>query len=70
MIRIVATADRIRQLKQATDGVELVDEHGNRLGILAREGDLEDIRVARERLQSEQPRLTYAEVLAHLHAVQ
>ncbi|MFO7902593.1 MAG: hypothetical protein ACQESR_06445 [Planctomycetota bacterium] len=34
MIRIVATADQIRQLEQATDGIELVDENGNRLGIV------------------------------------
>lgn len=70
MIRIVATADQIRQLQQATDGIELVDEQGNRLGIVAREIDLEDIRVARERLDSDQPRLSYAEVLDHLRGLE
>ena len=70
MIRIVATADQIRQLKQATDGIELVDEHGNRLGIVAREIDLEDIRIARERLHSDQPRRSYAEVLEHLRGLE
>ena len=66
MIRIVATAEQIRQLKQANDGIELVDEQGNRLGIVAREVDLEDVRIARERLKSDQPRLSYVDVLDHL----
>ncbi len=70
MIRIVATADQIRQLQQATDGIELVDEQGNRLGVVAREVDLEDIRIARERLNSDQARLSYAEVLDHLRGLE
>ncbi|MDV6033472.1 MAG: hypothetical protein F9B45_25965 [Phycisphaera sp. RhM] len=70
MIRIVATADQIRQLQNATDGIELVDEKGNRLGILAREIDLEDVRIARERLDSDQPRLSYTDVLDHLRGLE
>ena len=70
MIRIVATSEQIRQLKEAEDLVELVDENGNRLGIVAREIDLEDIRIARERLKSDQPRLSYADVLDHLHRLE
>jgi hypothetical protein len=70
MIRIVATADQIRQLKQATEGIELVDEHGNRLGIVAKEVDLEDVRIARQRLCSDQPRLSYADVLNHLRRLE
>jgi hypothetical protein len=70
MIRIVATADQVRQLQQATDGIELVDENGNRLGIIAREADLEDIRIARERLKSDQPRLSYVDVLDHLRELE
>ena len=70
MIRIVATADQIRQMKNASDGIELVDENGNRLGIVAREVDLEDIRIATERLRSDQPRLSYAEVLQHIRALE
>jgi hypothetical protein len=70
MIRIVATADQIRQLRQATDTIELVDENGTRLGIVARDVDVDDIRIARDRLQSDQPRLPYAEVLGHLHGLE
>jgi hypothetical protein len=70
MIRIIATAEQIRQMRNATDGVELIDENGNRLGIVAREIDLEDVRIARERLGSDQPRLSYAEVLDHLRGLE
>lgn len=70
MIRIIATADQIRQLNEANDGIELVDETGKRLGVVAREVDLEDIRIARDRLQSDQPRLSYAEVLDYLHGLE
>ncbi|MEQ8790237.1 MAG: hypothetical protein RIC55_28330 [Pirellulaceae bacterium] len=62
----MATAEQIRQLQEGNDGVELVDETGRVLGIVAREIDLEDIRLARGRLASEQPRLSYADVLEHL----
>jgi hypothetical protein len=66
MIRIVATAEQVRLVSEAKDGIELIDEHGNRLGIIARDADLEDIRIARERLDSDQPRLAYADVLGML----
>lgn len=70
MIRIVATADQVRLLQQSSDEIEFIDEHGNRLGILAREADLEDIRIARQRLNSDQPRLNYSEVLDHLRRLE
>lgn len=70
MIRIVATAEQIRQMQNATDGVELIDENGNRLGVVTREVDLEDVRIARERLGSDQPRLSYVEVLDHLRRLE
>jgi hypothetical protein len=70
MIRIVATTDQVRQLQDATDFIELVDEAGKKIGIVAREVDLEDIRIARARLQSGQPRLSYSEILDHLHGLE
>jgi hypothetical protein len=70
MIRIVATAEQIRQLNEADDLIELVDENGKRLGVVAKEVDLEDIRIARERLASDQPRLSYADVLDHLYRIE
>ncbi|MDA1054988.1 MAG: hypothetical protein O3C40_31580 [Planctomycetota bacterium] len=70
MIRIVATAEQIRRLNEADDGIELVDETGKRLGVVAREIDLEDLRLARARLESDQPRLSYTAVLDHLHGLE
>ena len=70
MIRIVATAEQIRQLNGANDLIELVDEDGKRLGVVAKETDLEDIRIARARLKSDQPRLCYTDVLDHLHRLE
>jgi hypothetical protein len=70
MVQIVATAEQIRQMQNATDGVELIDENGNRLGIVAREIDLQDVRIARERLASDQHRLSYAGVIDHLRGLE
>ena len=39
-------------------------------GVVAREIDLADIRIARARLESAQPRLSYAAVLDHLHRLE
>jgi hypothetical protein len=66
MIKIVATADQIRQMQQSNEAVEFVDAEGNRLGLIARACDLEDIRIARARLESDEERLPYSAVLAHL----
>jgi hypothetical protein len=70
MIRIVVTAEQMRQLKEADDLIELIDENGKRLGVVTREIDLEDIRISRARLESDQPRLSYAAVLDHLHRLE
>ncbi len=66
MVRIVATEDQIRQMNAAREAIEFVDAAGNRLGIFAKSSDLEDIRIARQRLASNEERLPYSEVLAHL----
>lgn len=66
MIKIIATADQVRQLEQSNEAVEFVDAEGKRLGLIARASDLEDIRIARARLASNEERLPYPEVLAHL----
>ena len=68
MIRIVVTTEQMRQLNEADGLIELIDENGNRLGVVAKEIDLEDIRISRARLASDQPRLSYADVLNHLHS--
>ena len=66
MVRIVATEDQIRQMNEADGTIEFVDAAGNRLGLFAKSSDLEDIRIARERLASGDERLPYSAVLEHL----
>ena len=69
MVRIVATDEQIRQMNDAHETIEFVDAAGNRLGILAKSSDLEDIRVARIRLASNEDRLPCSAVLEHLSSL-
>ncbi len=66
MVKIVATEEQLRVLTESKESVEFVDSAGNRLGVLARNTDIEDIRIARDRLASDDERLPYSAVLDHL----
>jgi hypothetical protein len=66
MVKIVATEEQIRQIAEAKESVEFVDASGNRLGVFARAADLDDIRISRERLASDDERLPYSALLDHL----
>ena len=66
MVRIVATEDQIRQMNETRETIEFVDAAGNRLGVFAKSKDLEDIRIAKTRLASDDERLPYSVVLEHL----
>jgi len=66
MVKIVATEDQVRQMNDADEAIEFVDAAGNRLGVIAKASDLEDIRIARQRLASDEERLPYSAVLDHL----
>lgn len=70
MVKIVATEEQIRLLMESADSVEFVDSAGNRLGMLARNVDLEDIRIARGRLASGDERLPFSAVLEHLSTLE
>jgi len=70
MVKIIATEEQIQQLIASDDSVEFVDAAGNRLGLLARNVDLEDIRIARSRLASDEERLPFSAVLDHLSTLE
>jgi len=70
MVKIIATEEQIQQLLASDDSVEFVDADGNRLGLLARNVDLEDIRIARSRLASDEERLPFSAVLDHLSTLE
>jgi hypothetical protein len=70
MVKIIATEKQIQQLMASDESVEFVDAAGNRLGLLARNVDLEDIRIARSRLASDEERLPFSAVLDHLSTLE
>ena len=70
MVKIVATEEQIRQLLESKESVEFVDKAGNRIGVLARNADLEDIKIARKRLASDDERLPFSAVLEHLSTLE
>ena len=70
MIQIVVNADQAKQMSEARDSVEFVDENGKRLGYFARPFTDDDIRIAKERLASDEPRYTTEEVLEHLRKLE
>jgi len=70
MVKIIATEEQIQQLMASDDSVEFIDAAGNRLGLLARNVDLEDIRIARSRLASDEERLPFSAVLDHLSTLE
>jgi hypothetical protein len=66
MVQVVVTADQAKLFAEAQESVEIVDGNGNRLGFFARPFTGDDIRLAKQRLASDEPRLTTAEVLERL----
>ncbi len=70
MIRIVATEEQAKKLACARESVEIVDPLGNRLGFFARLFSDEDVRIARERLASNEERRSTASVLERLKSME
>ena len=66
MVRIVATIDQVKKLLEAQESVEIVDGNGKRLGFFARPFTDVDVRIALERLASNEERLTTKSVLVNL----
>ena len=70
MVQVVATADQAKLFAEAGGSVEIVDASGKRLGYFARPFTDEDVRIAKERLASDEPRYTTAEVMDHLRQLE
>jgi hypothetical protein len=68
MIRITLTSEQANQLSGISELVEMLDEQGNRIGIVVPELNAE-IETALSRRDSKNRRYTTDEVLAHLRAV-
>ena len=70
MVQIVATNEFAKQLANMEGVVELVDENGNRLGVLTRPPSDEDVRIAKERRAANKPAMTTAELVKRLNAIE
>jgi hypothetical protein len=68
--RIVLTDEQAKVVAAATTPVSVCDAAGNVLGVLRPAWTEADIAEAKKRLESDAPRLTTAEVLAYLRALE
>lgn len=64
MIRIIVQADVADQIRRADGQVELIDDQGNRLGVVRRPPTAEEIAFAKSRVGSKGPKITIEELVA------
>lgn len=69
MIRIVVQPDVADQIRGADGQIELVDEQGNRVGIVRRPPTEEEIEYARSRAASKGRKFTVDELIAKVEAL-
>ncbi len=69
MVQLVTTNEFAKQLASMEGVVELVDENGNRLGVLTRPPSDADVRIAKERRAANQPGVTTADLVQRLSAI-
>jgi hypothetical protein len=70
MIQIVATEEQAKKMAEARETVEIVDAKGNRLGYFARPFSEDDVRIARERLASNEERRPSKSVIERLKSME
>jgi hypothetical protein len=73
MTEVILSDDQAKLVTSAADGVLFRDSSGNliaRIPCRLYEGEEEIIAEAKRRLASDQPRYTFAEVMAHLDMVE
>ena len=69
MIRITVQADVADQIRRSDGQVELVDEKGNRLGIVRRPPTDEEVRFAKSRIGISGPKVTFDELIARVESL-
>ena len=69
MIRIVVQADVADQIRRSDGQIELVDDQGNRVGVVRRPPTEDEIRYAKSRVGSEGPKLTVDELISKVEAL-
>ena len=69
MIRIVVQPDVADQIRRSEGQVELVDDQGNRVGVVRRPPTEEEINYAKSRVGSAGRKFTVDDVIAKVEAV-
>ena len=69
MVKIVVQADVADQIRQSDGQVELIDDQGNRLGIVRRPPSEKEIELAKARIGSAGPKFTVDELIAKVEAL-
>ena len=69
MIRIVVQAEVAEKIRQSDGRIELVDDHGNRVGFVRRPPTNEEIQFAKSRVGIKGPKFTVDELNAKVEAL-
>ena len=69
MIQIIIQADIADQIRRSEGQVELIDDKGNRIGVIRRLPTEDEVQIARSRIASPGPKLTMDEVISKLEAL-
>ena len=69
MIRIVVESNLAEQIRSADGQVELVDDRGNRIGVVRRPPTEDEIAFAKSRIGIKGPKATVDELIAKVEAL-
>jgi hypothetical protein len=69
MIRITVQADLADQIRRSDGQVELVDEMGNRLGVVRRPPTDEEVQFAKSRMGTAGKKVTFDELIARVESL-
>jgi hypothetical protein len=69
MIRIVVQADVADQIRRSDGQIELVDDQGNRVGVVRRPPTEKEIEYAKSRVGSKGPKFTVEELIEKVDAL-
>lgn len=69
MTHIIVDDEQAKVIRESAASIEIRDRTGRHLGYVAHGFSDEDIEIARQRRQSDEPRLTTAQVLEHLRSL-
>ena len=69
MIRIVVQADVADQIRRSDGHIELVDDQGNRVGVVRRPPTKDEIEYAKSRVGSTGPKFTVDELITKVEAL-